>query len=234
MDKEYAKYILEKTNEDYNKIADDFSRTRSFLWDGLKPLSEHTKPGDKVLDLGCGNGRLLQIFEGKNIDYFGIDNSEKLIEVAKKKYPDYNFQIADAFNLPFPENFFDKIYSIAVLHHIPSNEFRTQFLTEANRVLRSGGILILSVWNLWQKKTSWQSLIKNTILKILGRTKLDLKDIFYPWKNSEQRIIIQRYFHLFTRKELRALFKRTGFKVKEIKIWEKEKGSNFLILAEKP
>ena len=231
MEKEYSKYILEKTREDYNKIAEDFSRTRSFVWDGMKPLAEYAQAGDKVLDLGCGNGRLLQIFEGKNIEYFGIDSSEKLIKIAREKYPGDNFQVADALNLPFPNNFFNKIYCIAVLHHIPSDELRMQFLKEAKRVLRPDGILILSVWNLWQKKTSWRPLIKNTILKLLGKSKLDLKDIFYPWKNSGQKIIVQRYFHLFTKEELRALLEKAGFEVKEIRDWKKEKGSNHLVLA---
>ena len=85
MEREYAKYILNKTKEDYSLIADDFSRTRSFAWDELKLLVQHITPGDKVLDLGCGNGRLLQIFEDQDIEYIGIDNSEKLIKIAKIK-----------------------------------------------------------------------------------------------------------------------------------------------------
>lgn len=241
MEKEYAKYLLGKTKDDYSLIADDFSRTRSFVWEELKPLAQYIIPGEKILDLGCGNGRLLQIFKGMNIEYFGVDNSEKLIEIAKEKYPENKFQVADALNLPFPENFFDKIYSIAVLHHIPSEEFKLQFLKEAKRVLKPGGFLILTVWNLWQRKTAWKLLIKATILKLLGRSKLDLKDIFYPWKNSNKKIISQRYFHLFTKRELKKIFKEIGFKIKEIGTLEKirasekkrEKWTNIYLIVEK-
>jgi ubiquinone/menaquinone biosynthesis C-methylase UbiE len=144
MDQKYAKYLLEKTREDYNLLAEDFSRTRSVVWEELKLLGKYILPGDKILDLGCGNGRLLQILGEKNIEYFGVDNSEKLIKIAKEKYlhppqvfgtqkfgrARINFQVADALNLPFSDNFFDKVYSIAVLHHIPSTEFRLQFLKE--------------------------------------------------------------------------------------------------------
>lgn len=238
MKREYAKYILNKTKEDYSLIADDFSRTRSFAWDELKLLVQYITPDDKVLDLGCGNGRLLQIFEDQDIEYIGIDNSEKLIKIAKEKYPQKNFQVADALNLPFPDNCFDKIYSVAVLHHIPSIEFRFQFLNEAKRILRPGGLLVLTVWNLWQRKTAWKLLIKTTILKLLRKSQLDFRDIFYPWKNSGQEIIAQRYFHLFTQKELKKLFKKAGFKIKEIGILEKKrkekKWTNIYLIAEKP
>lgn len=238
MEREYAKYILNKTKEDYSLIADDFSRTRSFAWDELKLLVQYITPGDKVLDLGCGNGRLLQIFEDQDIEYIGIDNSEKLIKIAKEKYPQKNFQVADALNLPFPDNCFDKIYSVAVLHHIPSIEFRLQFLKEAKRTLRPGGLLALTVWNLWQRKTAWKLLIETTILKLLRRSQLDFRDIFYPWKNSDKKIIAQRYFHFFTQKELKKLFKKVGFRIKEIGTLErknrKEKLTNIYFIAEKP
>jgi len=192
-------------------------------------------PGDKILDLGCGNGRFLQIIGEKDIEYFGVDNSEELIRIAREKYPNHNFQTADALSLPFSDNFFDKVYSIAVLHHIPSEEFRIQFLKEARRALKPGGLLILTVWNLWQTKTAWKILIKDTALKFLGRLKLDFKDILYPWKNPKGGIIIQRYFHLFTKRELENLCKKIGLTIKMAGFLEREKerGSNIYIVTEK-
>jgi len=249
MNKEYAKYLLGKTKEDYNLLAEDFSRTRSVVWEELKLLGKYISPGDKILDLGCGNGRLLQIFGEKNIEYFGVDNSEKLIKIAKEKYlhppqvfgtqkfgrARISFQVTDALNLPFSDNFFDKVYSIAVLHHIPSTEFRLQFLKEIRRVLKPGGLLILTVWNLWQIKTAWKLLIKNTILRFFGKSKLDFKDILYPWRDPKGKVIIQRYFHLFTKRELENLCKSTGLRIKEGGSLrrEKKRGANIYFIAEK-
>src|SRR3989344_3970637 len=119
MNKEYAQYLLKKTIQDYNLIAEDYARTRSFIPDDIKSLGEYITSGDKVLDSGCANGRLFEIAGPKGADFYGIDPSEKLIEIAKKKYPEAKFQVASGLALPFPDNYFDKVYSISVIHHIP-------------------------------------------------------------------------------------------------------------------
>ena len=79
MDRDYAQYLLKKTRQDYNLIAPQFSSTRRFVWRGLESLAKYILSREKVLDLGCGNGRLLQIFKDIDIDYTGIDGSQKLI-----------------------------------------------------------------------------------------------------------------------------------------------------------
>lgn len=230
MDREYAEYLLKKTEEDYNLISDQFSSTRYSVWPELKILGEYIKEGDSVLDLGCGNGRLLELFRGKNVDYVGVDNSEKLIEIAKKKNPGIFFQVADALNLPFPDNFFDKVFSIAVLHHIPSDDFRNQFIKEARRVLRPGGFLILTVWNLWRKPDSLKIIIKFAILKVLRKTKLDFKDVFVPWQKT-----VDRYIHCFTKNGLKKLAAKTNFKIKKAGTFRRKetKNYNIFLIAEK-
>ncbi|MBI2042163.1 MAG: class I SAM-dependent methyltransferase [Candidatus Nealsonbacteria bacterium] len=228
MKKDYAEYLLKKTTEDYNLIARDFSRTRRFIWEDIKPLSDFTVTGEKVLDIGCGNGRLLQIFQDIDIDYTGIDASKELIAEAQKYYPNARFHVYDALRMPLPTNYFDKVYAIAVLHHIPSQELRIRFLKEAKRVLRQEGLLILTVWNLW----NWQGLgliLKHLFLKITGKSKLDFKDVFIPWAGT-----CQRYIHVFSKGELEHLVEDAGFKVKEIGVLgaNNKKNKNFYIVAE--
>ena len=82
MDRKYAKYLLEKTTKDYNLIAKDYARTRAYIPKDIETLGEYTWEGERVLDLGCANGRLFEILNGKNVDYFGVDISEKLIEMV--------------------------------------------------------------------------------------------------------------------------------------------------------
>lgn len=230
MDRNYAKYLLDKTRRDYNQIADDFSRTRGKIWEELKFLEENIAEDERVLDLGCGNGRLYEFLRRKSADYYGVDISEKLTAIAKKRYPNAKFKVADALNLPFLDNFFDKIISIAVLHHIPSKEFRLQFLKEANRILKPGGMLFLVVWNLVSFKKSF-IFLKYAALKILKKSNLDFGDAFFPW--GEETL---RYVHRFSINELKKLIEAAGFKVKEIRILERQtsKESNILLIAQKP
>jgi len=229
MDKKYAKYLLEKTHQDYNQIAGDFSITRNVVWSETKSvLDKYLMPGEKILDLGCGNGRYFDYLQEKKVNYFGVDNSEKLIEIAKNNYPDANFQVADALSLPFPNNFFDKIISIAVLHHIPSEELRAHFLAETKRVLKPGGILILTVWNFREVKEFFL-FFKFVIIKLLG-SKLDFGDFLEPWDKKALR-----YFHYFSQNGLKNLARKTGFKIKEAGIIRNERGNrrNSYLVAEK-
>jgi len=230
MDSEYAKYLLEKTCQDYNLIADEFSVTRQEIWPELAFLVEdYLTEGEKVLDLGCGNGRWFKLFQKKKIDYVGVDFSEELIKVAKRNYPQAKFQTADILKLPFPDNCFDKIYSIAVLHHIPSEELRLKSLKEAKRVLKPGGILILTTWKFHDKK-ELSLLFKYTILKLIGKSNLDFKDVLEPWGKK-----IKRYYHCFSKKELTGLVKKAGFKIKKSGIIKNKRGNrqNIYLIAEK-
>jgi ubiquinone/menaquinone biosynthesis C-methylase UbiE len=235
MDKKYAEYLLVKTRQDYNRIAEYFSSTRSFLWEELIPLTEYIKPGDNVLDLGCGNGRLYSFLKKRGIKYTGIDSSERMIEIAKEKNQegDPKFEVVEALDLPFSENSFDKVYSVAVLHHIPSSDFRLEFMEEIKRVLKSKGKLVLTVWNLAQ--IDKPSLIKYTILRLFGKSKLDPKDVFYPWKNPEGKILAQRYVHCFSKTELEELAKEAGLKVKDSGFLARGKSqkANIYLVAEK-
>jgi len=230
MDLKYAKYLLRKTRQDYNLIAQDFSRTRREIWEEMRFLfADFLMTGERVLDLGCGNGRWFKLFQEYGVDYIGVDSSEKLIEIAKREHPKARFQVADALNLSFPENFFDKIYSIAVFHQIPSKELRLQFLKEAKRVLKSEGLLILTAWKFHQPKEALL-LFKYTILKLLGKSKLDFKDVFQPWGKK-----IQRYYHYFSQAELENLVQIAGFEIQEKGIVKNKRGNrqNIYLVAKK-
>lgn len=234
MDLDYAKQLLKETRELYDKIAFQFDQKRPFLSEDIKKLALLAKKGEKVLDLGCGNGRLFSELEKIEVEYIGIDFSEKLIQIAKEKFPQAKFLVGDALNLPFGDNFFDKVYTFAVFHHIPSTELRIQFLNEIFRVLKPGGLLILSVWDLFKRKGTKPVILKFLLLKILRKTKLDFFDIFLPWKNDKGEILGQRYFHCFFGKELKTLLRKSGFSL--LKIWREGERykTNIFVLAQKP
>lgn len=235
---EIAKIILERNRQDYEKLAEKFSDTRVHLWPELQGLEKYVQGGNKVLDLGCGNGRLFELFDNQAIEYIGVDYSTNLIGLAQKKYPSAKFITADALNLPFGAGEFDVIFAVALLHHIPSVELRLKVLANCHRVLRPGGFLILTVWNLWQPKL----LIKYKIWPMIFGLRpkdLDWKDVFIPWKMHSGEII-KRYYHAFCLRELKKLIKKANFQIVEIYYTRRGRktdwlrGFNLIIVAQKP
>jgi ubiquinone/menaquinone biosynthesis C-methylase UbiE len=227
--KEAALKIFNEVRENYDKIAEEFSFTREFSWEEVKSLAECVHIGDKVLDLGCGNGRLVDAFRGKVIEYAGIDNSEKLVEIAKKKHPAQDFHFFDGLRIPFEDNKFDAVFCIAVLHHVPGSQLRGEFLSEIRRVLKPGGKLILTVWYLWEKGRYWSLFFKFTLKKLFGKSGLDFFDIIEPWFK-----VAKRYLHLFGKGELKRLIKHRGFKINNFGILKNgPKNKNLLIVAVK-
>ncbi len=223
------KKILKKNKDDYNLIADHFSNTRKYPWRGFKFIFEEISEGERVLDLGCGNGRFYQFLKEKDVDYVGVDKAEKLIEKARKEYPKAKFKTADALKLPFKDNSFDFVISIAVLHHMPSEKTRLQFLREAKRVLKKGGKLRISVWDLL--KTDKRIYFSDVGKKIAGR--IGLRDAFLPWKNDKGKIITERYYHAFKKEELEKLAKEAKLKNVEIFGKGKKHKSTLFLFAQK-
>ncbi len=217
MKKEIVEKLLKKVKKDYEATASEFSESRSYLWEELKQFKKYVKDGDTVLDLGCGNGRLYEVFKDMSIQYVGADNSPSLIEEAKKKWPENEFVVADALDLPFEDGKFDIVFMVAILHHLPSEELRLKVLENIKRVLKDDGILIMTNWNLWQKKYLTY-VLKYTIFRLFMPDKkvddirigdTEFGDTFIPWKKSG----ILRYYHAFRKSELKNLVKKSGLKL---------------------
>lgn len=197
-----------KLREDYNSIASSFSRSRKNLWTELGFLFQYAQKKDKVLDIGCGNGRFSSYLT--HTDYTGLDFSEKLIAEAKKIFPELKFVVADALHLPFEDDTFDKVYSIALIHHIPSEEYRVLALKEMRRVVTSGGLVFVTAW---KRRIPW------------WRRLFSLYDISIPFNGRE------RYYHLFKSGELSRIARKAGLVVIKEGVAEEKKRSNFYLIA---
>jgi trans-aconitate methyltransferase len=91
----------------------------SFVWKlaaGLLDLLE-AKPGERILDLGCGTGHLAGQIAAFGATVVGIDRSPEMIKQARETYPALRFEVMDACEIAFPEPF-DAVFSNATLHWI--------------------------------------------------------------------------------------------------------------------
>jgi ubiquinone/menaquinone biosynthesis C-methylase UbiE len=126
-----------------NTIQLLLGQTDIYLVDQL--MKNRYKPGDVILDAGCGTGRNLHLFVSDSFNIYGIDSREDVINELKLKYP----QIADKFFIatvedsPFTANYFDHIISSAVLHLANSTEHFHNMMAEMLRLLKPGGTLFI-------------------------------------------------------------------------------------------
>jgi len=100
--------------------------------------------GLKALEIGCGPGRLMRPMARRFLELHGVDVSDEMIARAKERLgdvPNAHPHVSDGSTLAmFGEENFDFVYSYAVFQHIPSREVVFEYLKEARRVLKTGGI----------------------------------------------------------------------------------------------
>lgn len=234
------KKILEEVTESYNAIAGEFSNSRSYNWADFEFFKPYLSKNAEIVDLGCGNGRLIkfldQYYLGNDYRYIGIDNSENLLKHAQHQFPRKVFLPGDQLNLPLESGQADLILNVAAFHHIPSRNLRLEALLEMKRILKKNGVLILTVWNLWQLKYLKQ-IFSAFIQSLISFGNLAPNDLFIPWKNSHKKVLATRYYHNFLPWELRSLVKKSGFKIVKSFYTRKGvktgflKGFNYIVIA---
>ncbi len=240
MSQKKADKIIKQTANIYDKIAPHFAATREKLWPEISAWRKYLQAGDRVLDAGCGSGRLLQLFSDLNIAYYGVDISSKLLEIAKRnsqhyKLSEVHWQQASLISLPLSDNFFDKVFCVATWQHIPSRAYRFQAVSEIYRVLRPGGMLFMTNWYLWNKWANKKYKITRQI-KLNWIKGLDRGDVLIPWKDSSG-IVGKRYYHAFTKPEIKTILEQAGFIVEQNFLSysdERQTRENIVTIAIKP
>lgn len=154
------------------------------------------RPGDKVLEIGCGTGHFSAYFKKLGAEVVGLDTSPEMLQVAKDQYGDLkiDFKAGDAYRLPFADNSFDLVAMITTLEFISSPK---KALEEAFRV--SKGKVFLGILNrnsllAWKRKRSEKKLWKEAhfynlkeVADLLGKDK-EIKwkgAVYLPLMNSD-------------------------------------------------
>lgn len=107
------------------------------------------KPGESILDVGCGTGQLTRAAKGKagaTAEVVGVDASAEMIAVARHKAQeegcDIDFQPGLIEKLSFPDDQFDVVLSSLMVHHLP-DDLKERGFAEVYRVLKPGGRLFV-------------------------------------------------------------------------------------------
>ncbi|WP_298308874.1 class I SAM-dependent methyltransferase [Flavobacterium sp.] len=127
-----------------------------------------------TLDLGCGTGRFLEFAD------YGVDISPKMIEIAKSKFPNVAIKEGSVSNIPYPENYFDLIYSLHVIMHLDI-KITEEFLAESHKKLNLKGKLIFDFPSKKRRKlinyksTNWHAANDFSIAEIQKMTENNWK-----------------------------------------------------------
>ncbi|MCB4755534.1 MAG: class I SAM-dependent methyltransferase [Elusimicrobia bacterium] len=121
--------------------------------------------GKMVLDVGCGNGYVLAQYARYGARVFGIDLTEKALQLSQRRFQlsqfKAEFKLTDGKIIPYTDNAFDVICCMGVLHHIANPR---PMINEINRVLKSNGQAIFMVYN----RASFRNHITFRIRKYIG------------------------------------------------------------------
>ncbi|MFH0840792.1 MAG: class I SAM-dependent methyltransferase [bacterium] len=233
MREQTKKEILKMVVRNYQNIADQLKSSKEkTLWPELIKIAGSIEHG-RILDVGCGSGRIYRLFKDKQIKYVGVDNCDKMINLAKEQNlntenkPEFiHGNILELNNIQQVN--FDYLFCIDVLHHLPGKRLRLDALRQLKNKIKPGGEIILTVWNLWKQLEYRRLILKFLALKLFKKNKMDFGDILIDCKNHRNNTYSKCYYHAFTARELKKMIKQTGLKIKG---FYKDKKTYYLMLT---
>jgi 2-polyprenyl-3-methyl-5-hydroxy-6-metoxy-1,4-benzoquinol methylase len=182
---------------DYGFHSEGATHNMGYQLDTLVGILDKTK-NRNILDLGCGNGFLVNVLIEKGFNAYGTDASEKGIEIAKRRNPAHFF-VQDLSSDELPKELaaikFDTILSTEVIEHLYNPE---AFIAFCKKHLQPGGELILT--------TPYHGYLKNLFLSLMNK-----------WDTHMDPLWLGGHIKLWSRKTLTKALTRGGFKVIEFK-----------------
>ena len=178
-----------------------------------------TATGVRVLDIGCGNGYVLYHYARHGAEVTGVDLTRTAVELSRKRFAlggmNGEFLEIDGNKLPFPDDYFDIVCSMGVLHHISNPR---PMVDEIFRVLRPGGRLIVMLYH----RHGWKNLVLLRLRRLFdphyrGKTQqeaLNMNDgddcpLALVYSRNEAAVLLSRFSQiefLLTQLSWRQLF----------------------------
>lgn len=197
MTPETAAALQEINRAFYEDRAADFSATRERPWPAWERVAEIVEEhcGERtlrVLDLGCGNGRLGRYLAGRwgdRLGYLGVDASEPMLEIARAmgggRYLRRDLLAAGPLR-ELPGGRFDLITAFGLMHHLPGFDRRATLLAEAAGHLAPGGLLAVSFWQFGalerfrRRMVPW-AIYNRSAAEPIDTRDLEARDVLLAW-----------------------------------------------------
>lgn len=224
-----SKDNIQKVN--YDEFAGTFSQSRKDMkWEEIEYFLEKYSEeidGKKILDIWCGNGRLLDAFIKSpnifDIDYFWIDASAWMIEEAKKKFGSDDFLVCDMLELNILKvKNFESIFFIASFHHLLTVEERIKVLENLKKIILPWSYIFMTNWALeseLNKEKYEKSFIENS------------KNEFWSKDFNVKIWEFERFYHSFSLEELNYLFEKNWYEIIENRLFENDRNFISIIKA---
>lgn len=221
----------------YEAHGENFADTRPHLPNGVQRILEKIPAGSRVLEVGCGDGKVGRRLAARGCAYVGVDASAVMIERAKRLseqlavnsdqsisggelftgYRSLQFFQADVLTPNWQSQVegqtFTHILAFAVLHHLPGAETRAHVLRECAARLAEGGRLVFSNWQftrserLRARRRAWAELG-------LREEQVEPNDFLLSWERKGRRGL--RYVHVLDEAEARQLAAQANLRVLEV------------------
>lgn len=220
--------IQSQLKEFYDTQAEKYYQTRNkHRTDAdifLNEIKNSNKKTIKILEFGCGSGRLLAHLNKISwikINYTGVDISKNLLNFAKKQVTDtwIKNNITSKFICDdivhylkwCTQESFDFVIGIASFQHIPTVKERFFVIKNAYRVLNYDGKLLMSnrSFSLWFLRKYQKEILVSLGKYIISLGKHQWNSIMIPWKNG--KTIDKRFYHIFTLSEIKKIVSLSGF-----------------------
>ena len=129
-------------NEYWNSVAEEKKFTTVL---DVELFSKFVSKDCKILDVGCGYGRILnELAEAGFTDLTGVDSAENMIKRGLREYPNLNLFANPDGAIPFEDNSFGAVILFGVLTCVPDNESQKELLNNIKKVLKPGGIIYIN------------------------------------------------------------------------------------------
>jgi len=201
------KRLNEINREFYRITAESFDESRGRSWPGWEVLLPYLKLPLTVLDIGCGNGRFgvfLAQKLGADLVYRGMDSSSALLERARAALSGLEARLEhrDVIENPPDTGEYDVVALFGVLHHVPGNWQRQEFMRALAQRVAPGGYLAFAVWRFYDYER-----FRQRIVPWPSDLDADPGDCLLDWRRGVHAL---RYCHYVDDAEHKKLIAATG------------------------